>query len=196
VATRPEAGALPADVPDGPLLQRFLVDGDQSAFAALVRRHERLVLRVCQRVLGNLHAAHDAFQLTFLTLARKAGTLDLRSPLAGWLYKVAYHLSLRLRGAAAARRRAEEQATDGRPPQAGEEPGADLEQRELRLALHEELDRLPEKYRAPLVLCYFDGHTHDEAARAIGLPRGSMAKRLAEGLDRLRERLLVRGFVP
>src|SRR4029453_14291500 len=92
-----------------------LVDRDQTAFATLVRRHERLVLRVCQRVLGNLHAAHDAFQLTFLTLARKANALDLRNPLAGWLYKVAYPLSLRLRGSAALQRRAEERAAGGRP---------------------------------------------------------------------------------
>jgi RNA polymerase sigma factor (sigma-70 family) len=143
-----------------------------------------------------LHAAHDAFQLTFLTLARKASALDLRNPLAGWLYKVAYHLSLRLRGSAALQRRAEERAAGGRPSRDAEDHAADLEHRELRIALREELDRLPEKYRGPLVLCYLDGRTHDEAAHAIGLPRGSMAKRLAEGLDLLRERLLARGFAP
>jgi RNA polymerase sigma factor (sigma-70 family) len=183
-------------LPDGPLLQRFVADHDQAAFAALVHRHERLVLGVCRRVLGDMHAAHDAFQLTFLTLARKASTLDLKNQLAGWLYKVAYHLALRLRGATAQQRRVEERAAGDRPVRAGDESAADLEQQEAHQALREELDRLPEKYRAPLVLCYFDGQTHDEAARTIGLPRGSMAKRISEGLEQLRERLLVRGFVP
>src|SRR5262249_28349960 len=186
---------LPAEVSDGWLLQRFVAKGEQSAFTALVQRHERLVLNVCQRVLGDSHAAHDAFQATFLVLARKASVIDARNPLAGWLYKVAYHIALRLRAVAARQRRDEKEAAADRSAQIASEAAATLEQEELREALSEELQRLPEKYRTPLVLCYFDGQTHAEAARAIGLPRGSMAKRIGEGLERLRARLLDRGFL-
>jgi RNA polymerase sigma factor (sigma-70 family) len=194
-AARTEPWRPPADLPDGSLLQRFAAHQEQAAFATLVRRYERLVLGVCQRVLGDWHAAQDAFQATFLVLARKAPVIDRKIPLGGWLYKVAYHLALRLRAVAARRRRREQGAANGRPTQATGEGPADLERRELVQALAEELQRLPEKYRVPLVLCYVDGLTHAEAARRIGLPRGSMAKRIGESLERLRDRLLQRGLV-
>jgi RNA polymerase sigma factor (sigma-70 family) len=187
---------LSGDLPDGSLLQRFVADREQAAFTALVQRHERFVLRVCQRVLGDSHAAQDAVQATFLVLARKASVLDQDRPLAGWLYKVAYHLALRLRAVAARRRRSEKDAAGRRSSQDAGEYSADLEEQEMARVLGEELERLPEKYRVPLVLCYFDGRTHAEAARAIGLPRGSMAKRIDQGLERLRERLLDRGVMP
>jgi RNA polymerase sigma factor (sigma-70 family) len=193
-ALRTETGRLAADLPDASLLQRFVVAREQAAFTSLVQRYERLVLGICQRVLGDSHAAQDASQATFLVLARKASMLDGERPLAGWLYQVAYHLALRLRAVAARQRRCERRAADGRPSQDGSDPSVDIETQEMRQALLEELQRLPEKYRAPLVLCYFDGRTHDEAARAIGLPRGSMAKRIREALELLRERLLDRGF--
>lgn len=182
------------DVPDGVLLQRFAVHREQAAFTALVQRHGRFVLGICQRVLGDTHAAEDVFQATFMILARKASMLDRHSPLAGWLYKVAYHLALRVRAVKARQRQCEWQATAGseRVPEA---TVANLEQQELRHAVNEELQRLPEKYRVPLVMCYFDGRTHEEAAREMGLPRGSMAKRIGEGLQRLRERLVGRGLV-
>jgi RNA polymerase sigma factor (sigma-70 family) len=192
---RTEVERLPADLPDGLLLRRFVAGGEQAAFTALVHRYERLVLSTCQRVLGDSHAAQDAFQATFLVLARKANMLDTHRPLAGWLYQVAYHLALRLRAVAARQRRWEREATEGKSSRAVTEPSANLEEQEMRQALTEELERLPEKYRAPLVLCYFDGRTHEDAARAIGVPRGSMAKRIREGLKHLRERLLDRGFV-
>jgi RNA polymerase sigma factor (sigma-70 family) len=194
VSLRTNGKAAHTDLSDGALLQRFVREGDQAAFTTLVQRHERLVLRVARRVLGDNHAAQDALQLTFMVLARKANTLDSQSPLTGWLYKVAYHLALRLRGVAAQQRRWEERAANGKSSTIVDDFCVDLETLELREVLREELEQLPEKYRTPLVLCYFDGCTHDEAARAIGLPRGSMAKRLAEGLERLRERLHVRGF--
>jgi RNA polymerase sigma factor (sigma-70 family) len=187
---------LSADPTDGLLLQRFVADQEQTAFTALVERYEGFVLGICQRVLGDSHAALDAFQATFLVLARNAGLLDREGSLAGWLWKVAYRIALRLRAVAARQRRCEKEAANRRP---SHEPGADpadLEKQELLGALDEELQRLPEKYRVPLVLCYFDGRTHAEAARAIGLPRGSMAKRVSEGLRRLRERLVERGFTP
>jgi RNA polymerase sigma factor (sigma-70 family) len=185
----------PGDVPDGSLLQRYVVHREEMAFSALVQRHERLVFGVCRRVLGDSHAAQDAFQATFLVLARKAGMLDRDSPLAGWLYKVAYHLALRLRALADRQRRREKEAAYGRTEETASESVADLERQEMREALRDELQRLPEEYRMPLVLCYFDGRTHEEAARVIGLPRGSMAKRIGEGLERLRERLTDRGFM-
>lgn len=187
------ANRLPADLPDGSLLQRFAVNNEQAAFATLVARHERFVLGICQRVLGDSHAAEDAFQATFLVLARKAGALDSRNPLTGWLYKVAYHLSLRVRATTARQReREKEVAVEQAKPSA--EADANLERQELRRVIHEELQRLPEKYRAPLTLCYLDGRTHEEAAREIGVPRGSMAKRISEGLDLLRNRMTARGL--
>jgi RNA polymerase sigma factor (sigma-70 family) len=194
-AARTNVKRSPAGLADGPLLQRFVAHGDQAAFTALVQRHERFVLRICQCVLGDSHTARDAFQATFLVLARKAARLDGRSPLTGWLYKVAYHLALRLRARAARQRRTERNAAKRLLSQGASELSVDLETEELRQALREELQRLPEKYRVPLILCYFDGRTHAEAARAIGLPRGSIAKRIGEGLERLRERLLTRGFM-
>jgi RNA polymerase sigma factor (sigma-70 family) len=197
-ALRPDH-RLPADPSDGLLLQRFVADRDQAAFAALVQRHGSLVLGVCRQVLGDWGAAQDAFQNTFLVLARKAGLLDRHSPLGGWLYKVAYRLALRSRATTARQRLTEQEAgaagCGGAARAAADQPGEDVEQQELRQVLREELQRLPEEYRAPLMLCYLDGRTHADAAREIGLPRGSMAKRIGEGLEYLRERLLVRGFM-
>jgi RNA polymerase sigma factor (sigma-70 family) len=189
------AGVTPllAGLPDGALLQRFVAAGEQAAFTALVQRYERFVFGICQRVLGDAHAAEDALQGTFLVLARKASLLDKSDPLTGWLYKVAYHLALRLRAVINRQRRSEKGAAAGSSSETRDL--AEVEMEELRQALREELRRLPEKYQVPLVLCYFDGLTHDEAARALGLPRGSMARRIGEGLERLRERLLQRGLL-
>jgi RNA polymerase sigma factor (sigma-70 family) len=178
---------------DGTLLQRFVTVRDQEAFDGLVRRHEQLVQNICRRVLSDAHLAEDALQATFLILARKAATLDPARPLAGWLYMVAYHLSLRLRAVAARRRRSDLHAARRRPTEIADLAGAELETHEVHHVLREELQQLPEHYRVPLSLCYFDGATHAQAAEAIGMPRGSMAKRIGEGLALLRERLLERG---
>jgi len=191
---RSDVNRLTAEMPDGSLLQRFVANREEAAFTALVRRHERFVLSVCQRVLGDAHAAQDAFQTTFMVLARKAGMLDRQGPLSGWLYKVAYHAALRLRVVAARQRLVETEAADEGSSSSEIDSSTEVEKLEMRQAVREELQRLPEKYRTPLVLCYFDGRTHDDAAREIGLPRGSMAKRIGEGLERLRERLVDRGF--
>jgi RNA polymerase sigma factor (sigma-70 family) len=193
-AARTDVGRPAADLPDGSLLQRFVANREQAAFTALVQRHEQFVLGVCRRVLGDSHAAQDAFQATFLVLARKAGMLDRQSSLNGWLYRVAYHVALRLRAVTARQRLYETEAATGRPTHSADVSPVEVEEQELRAAVREELERLPEKYRAPLEMCYFDGRTHADAAREIGLPRGSMAKRIGEGLDRLRERLVDRGF--
>jgi RNA polymerase sigma factor (sigma-70 family) len=184
-----------AELPDGTLLRRFVTGGEQAAFTELVLRHERAVLAIGMKVLGDLHSAQDVFQATILVLARRAGLLDGRTPLGGWLAKVAYHLALRHRIASERRRLLEQNAATGKSLQISNEFTTDLEQEELRHALREELQKLPEKYRVPLVRCYFDGRTHAEVAQEIGLPRGSIAKRIGEGLERLRDRLLDRGFL-
>jgi len=180
---------LPAadDLTDSQLLDRFCADYDEAAFAVLVRRHGPLVQRVCRRVLADNHAAEDAFQATFLVLARKAANIRQRSSIAGWLYEVAYHLAIRARGSAARRRQHEKQAG------AMSRESDESHQFELRELLDEELHQLPEKYRTPLVLCYLEGKTQEEAARQLGWPAGSMSCRLARGRELLRERLTGRG---
>jgi RNA polymerase sigma factor (sigma-70 family) len=186
--------ALPAAAPDaatdGDLLNRFARHGDQSAFAALARRHGPLVLGVCRRILRDSHAADDAFQSTFLVLARRASSIARPEAVASWLYGVALRVSLKARAALAAR------AAPGHLHEsaaAAEEPATMLAGRELRLALDEELARLPERDRALLVLVYLEGRTHEEAARAVGCPLGSLAWRLARAREGLRTRLDRRG---
>ncbi|MBY0524023.1 MAG: sigma-70 family RNA polymerase sigma factor [Gemmataceae bacterium] len=183
-----------AELPDGQLLERFAVQHDHAAFEALVRRHGRLVLGVCQRVLQDLHAAEDAFQAVFLVLARKASSLDRSRPLTSWLYTVAYRLALRARSAGVRQRQCQEQAQIMHPDLSTTQPADEAATRELRQLLDEELNRLPEKYRMPLVLCYLEEKSHEEAARELGLPRGSIAKRLAGAQERLRQRLVGRGL--
>jgi RNA polymerase sigma factor (sigma-70 family) len=181
----------PEDAPsDGQLLERFARCREEASFAALVRRHGGLVLGVCRRVLADVHDAEDAFQATFLVLARKAGSIQKRESVASWLYGVAFRVASRAK-ADTARRRAREQEVEPLPPC---DPLAELVWRELRPILDEELNRLPEKYRAPVVLCYLQGITHAEAARRLGWPRGTVAGRLARARQMLRARLTRRGL--
>jgi RNA polymerase sigma factor (sigma-70 family) len=175
--------------PDRQLLQRFAASGNQDAFAALLRRHGPMVLGVCRSVLHDLHDAEDAFQAAFLVLAQKAGSVRQES-VGGYLYRVAYHLAVRAR-AATARRRARERHAAPPPPA---DPLLDLSLREVRALLYEELGRLPEQYRAPLVLCYLEERTLDEAARLLGWTRGAVKGRLERGRERLRARLVRRGL--
>jgi RNA polymerase sigma factor (sigma-70 family) len=175
---------------DGQLLERFAAQHDENAFALLVQRHGPMVLNVCRRVLQDEHAGEDAFQAAFLVLVRRAGALDGRGSVASWLYTVAYHIALRAR-ADAARRRAQESQVR---PMPAAEPPPDADWQELRPLLDEELSRLPDKYRAPLVLCYLEGMTNEQAARELGWPTGSMAKRLARARQLLRARLTRRGL--
>jgi RNA polymerase sigma factor (sigma-70 family) len=178
-----------ADPSDVQLLERFARNRDETAFAALVERHGPMVLGVCRRVLRHEQDAEDAFQATFLVLARKAGAAGWRDSLGSWLYTVAYRLALRARAAAARRQLHERKAARMTRTASGsaDEPG------DLRPVLDEELSRLPEKYRAPLVLCYLQDKTQAEAARALGWPVGSMSMRLARGRELLRRRLERRG---
>jgi len=176
------------EAPDEDLLARFAADRDQAAFAALMRRHGPMVLGVCARVLGDTPAAEDAFQATFIVLARRAPSVSRPELLANWLYGVAYRTALKARVGAARRRAAERQVG----PVTGTDPLDGL-RRELWQALDDELNRLPEKYRVPLVLCYLDGQTHEQAARHLGCPRKTVTTRLARGCQRLRARLTRRG---
>jgi RNA polymerase sigma factor (sigma-70 family) len=184
-------GAPAAALTDGQLLERFLTTRDEAAVEVLVRRYGPLVFAAVRRVLHNAHTAEDAFQATFLVLIRKAPSLDRGKPLGPWLYTVAYRLALRARANELRQQRCEGQAARGRPAADGPVPNPS----DLLVALEEELHRLPERHRAPLVLCHLEGMTNDQAAAALGCPRGSMAARLAQGRERLRECLARRGFV-
>ena len=171
--------AAAGGVADAELLARFAATGDEAAFELLVRRHQRLVFDVCRRVSRDHHDAEDAFQATFLALARKAGGIGKREAVAGWLFRVAYRAALAA-SAGRARRAARE-----RPVAAAEaaatpaDPAAAPERREAWAAVDEEVSRLPERFRAAVVLCYLEGKTVDEAARLLGCPRGTVASRLA-----------------
>jgi RNA polymerase sigma factor (sigma-70 family) len=179
---------------DGELLERFTGgtrEAAELAFAALVARHGLMVLRVCESVLRDAHDAEDAFQATFLVLACKAGSIRKRDSLSGWLHGVACRVAACARGAAARRLRHERNAAQAAPTTVGDgNPG------DLAAVLHEELDRLPEKYRAPLVLCYLESLTHEQAAQQLRWPIGTVRSRLARAREQLRGRLVRRGLAP
>ena len=182
--------AAAPDRPDGQLLDLFARHRDEEAFAAVVRRHGPMVLGVCRRVLGNRADADDAFQATFLVLARKATVLGGRDALAGWLHGVAVNVARKLRHMNA-KRKARERRAAGPPPAP---PADDLLRDELLAALDEELTRLPETYRAAVVLCDLEGATRKEAACRLGCPEGTVAGRLARARALLAARLAGRGL--
>ncbi len=185
------AGVPPAGEPtDGQLLERFALRHEEEAFEALLRRHGPMVLGVCQRVLNDPHDAEDAFQATFLVLVRKARAIAKRDSVGSWLYGVAYRTALKARAEAAKRRVRERQAER----MVNADPLTDLAWRDLRPVLDEELNRLPQKYRAPLVLCYLEGKTNEEAAQQLGWTKGTVSGRLARARDLLRNRLTRRGL--
>jgi RNA polymerase sigma factor (sigma-70 family) len=182
-ALGPDGGGLT----DGQLLQRFLSRRDESAFGVLVRRHGPMVLGVCRRILRNAHDADDAFQATFLVLVRKAASLASRAVVGNWLHGVAYRTALKARSADA-RRRVKERAMSR--PEAVEE---DLRP-EWHALLDQELTGLPEKYRAPIVLCDLEGKTRREAARLLGCPEGTLSGRLSRARALLARRLAKHGL--
>jgi RNA polymerase sigma factor (sigma-70 family) len=177
------------DLDDRHLLEQFVRARDPAAFAALVERHGPMVQGVCRRVLRDAHDAEDAFQATFLVLVHKARSLGRPELLGPWLYGVAYRTAVRARDAAARRRAREREMTD----MSGEGPAVEVVWRDLRAVLDEELGRLAQKYRAPLVLFYLEGKSTEEVARQLGCPKGTVQSRLARGRDRLRDRLVRRG---
>jgi RNA polymerase sigma factor (sigma-70 family) len=174
---------------DRQLLEQFLARQDESAFSALVQRHGPAVLSLCRSLLRHLQDAEDVFQATFLVLARKAGSIRKRESLGSWLYGVAHRLACKAK-ARAARHGARELAAAGE----AEAPAVDdMTWRELRLVLHEELSRLPEKYRAPLLLCYWEGKTQEDAAAQLGWSKGTLKERVHRARELLRGRLTRRG---
>jgi RNA polymerase sigma factor (sigma-70 family) len=183
------AGALLGDgggISDTELLEHFVARRDEAAFEALVRRHGPMVLGVCRRVLRHPQDAEDAFQATFVVLARKAASIARRELLGNWLYGVAYRTAREARSVAGRRRARERQLTPMIEPRAHDR--AD-EGRELRPLLDRELSRLPERYRAAVVLCDLEGRTRRDAARQLGVPVGTLSGRLTKAHRLLARRL-------
>jgi RNA polymerase sigma factor (sigma-70 family) len=182
--------AQAGDLSDAELLERFTLRQEETAFAALVKRHGGLVLSVCRRVLGNVHDAEDAFQATFLILVRKASSLR-RAVLAGWLHKVALRVALRARANAHSRRRHEQRVPD-MPPK---DFLATVVWRDLQPVLDEEVQGLPDVCREAFVLCYLEGKTYEQTAQQLGCRPGTISRRLARARELLRGRLTRRGLV-
>jgi RNA polymerase sigma factor (sigma-70 family) len=179
-------GTVPSD---RELLDCFVRERDSAAFRNLVVRHGPAVLQVCRGVLQDPHEAEDAFQATFLVLVRKAPSIEDPEALGGWLRGVAYRTAVRSRSSAWRRRVIERAVADMSP---GENSRQELAP-ELRQMIREELDRLPDSYRQPLILCYLEGLTHLEAASRLGWPVGTVKTRLVRGRRLMRERLDRRG---
>ena len=187
-------GAI-GDLTDGQLLERFATDADEVAelaFSALVERHEAMVWRVCLAIVRDEHEAEDAFQATFLVLVRKARSLWVRDSLGPWLHQVACRTASCLRTTVIRRRRHERRCAErdaARSVEIGTPRDPDRD-----AAVHEEVNRLPEKYRAPIVLCDLEGRTHQEAARFLGWPIGTVKSRQSQGRRLIRDRLVRRGL--
>lgn len=183
------AAAEPATATDRELLHRFVRHHDEAAFAALVQRHGPMVLSVCRRVLRHAHDAEDACQAAFLILARKAGSIRKGDSVGSWLHGVAFRAAANLKRQVARRHAHERPAVDVAQADAGE-----ASWREVRAVLDEELRRLPARYQAPLVLCYLEGKTRDEAAQELGWSHGTLRGRLERARELLRTRLARRGL--
>jgi RNA polymerase sigma-70 factor (ECF subfamily) len=179
-----------AGLTDGQLLECFVARRDEAAFEALLRRHGPMVQGVCRRVTRDAHDAEDAFQAAFLVLARKAAGIGQRERVGNWLYGVAYRTALEARTATLRRRAREKQVTDMPHPAAPPESTW----HELQPLLDQELNRLPEKYRLPVVLCDLEGRPRKEAARQLRLPEGTLSSRLATARKTLAQRLARRGL--
>ena len=178
-------------ISDHDILQRFVATNDESAFAILLRRHGPMVLGLCRRLLRHEQDAEDAFQATFLTLARRASTVR-QTDAGGFLYRVAYHLALRARGNAARRRECERQSESA----ARTDRSSDLTWREIRIVVDEELQHLPAEARSAVVLCYLEGRTQEQAAKQLGWSKATLRRRLERGRELLRARLMARGLAP
>jgi RNA polymerase sigma factor (sigma-70 family) len=187
---RKMVGVPVSDLSDQQLLQQFIEQHDEAAFEVLLDRHGPLVRSVCLRILGNPADADDAFQATFLVLARQAGSVRKQNSLAAWLYAVAGRIAAKARLSAARRREYEKQAAEPAPGPTTDE----MTWRELMQAVDEEIAALPEKYRLPLILCCLQGKSRDEAAEELRWTVGSVKGRLERGRELLRNRLARRGL--
>jgi RNA polymerase sigma factor (sigma-70 family) len=182
--------AYHADSPnDGALLRAFAAANDQAAFTTLVRRHGALVLAVCRRVLHDLHDAEDAFQATFILLARNAAAVGKHESAAGWLHETAFRTASNARRALVRRKKHERSA----PTMRGTSPEWDVVWREVQVILDEEIQRLPASYREAFVLCCLENKSAAEAARVLGVQEGTVGSRLTRARARLREALTRRG---
>jgi RNA polymerase sigma factor (sigma-70 family) len=177
-------------VSDRELLDRFVSAGDQDAFALLLERHGPKVMGVCRHLLRDTHRADDAFQATFLVFVRKAGTIRKRQSVGSWLYGVAFRTALKAR-TRAQRIQAYERQVDPMPTS---DFRAEALEHDVRPMVLEEIHRLPEKYQAPVLLCYFDGKSEQEAAEELRWPAGTVRARMARARELLRSRLARRGL--
>jgi RNA polymerase sigma factor (sigma-70 family) len=180
---------------DAQLLDRFVRQHDQAAFAALMCRHGPMVLGVCRRVLCHEQDAEDAFQATFLMLARQAASISKRQSVGGWLYTTAFRLALRAKGRDERRGRVQKPLTDPLIDGRGLDPADAAAWREFPRALDAALDDIPEKYRTAFVLCHLEGRSCAEAAEHLGCPRGTVQSRAGRARERLRALLAQRGWV-
>jgi RNA polymerase sigma factor (sigma-70 family) len=177
---------------DAELVERFATRRDQAAFEALVERHGPMVLSVCRNLVKDPAETEDAFQATFVILVRKAGSIRVDGSLAGWLYRVAYRVALQANSDASRRNAVEREAIDMAGHAAVRRGAGD----DTVSILHEEVARLPEKYRAPIILCHLEEMTHAEAARHLRWTVGMVRGRVARARELLRTRLTRRGVEP
>jgi RNA polymerase sigma factor (sigma-70 family) len=191
VAVRNSAG-----VPDAQLLECFVSRRDEAAFELLVWRHGKMVLGTCRRLLRDAHEAEDAFQACFLALARRAGSVGRRGSVGGWLHRVAFRLALGAKARRATRDAREESLGDRTLPACTPDPAAEAARREVRRLLDGEVNRLPDRYRVPFVLCCLEGRSNADAARELGCPVGTVESRLSRARERLRAGLVRRGVTP
>ena len=178
-------GRRESSAPDWELLERFAVSHDETAFEVLIWRHHRMVLSVCGRALGDANDVDDAFQATFLVLARKAGSLRRTGSLSSWLFGVARRVALET----SARRSRRHAAVPVSVPSSCLEPCEESIRQELRGIIDQELAQLPEKYRAPIVMCYVEGMTYEETAQQLGWSKGTVSTRLTRARELLKKRL-------
>ncbi|MFL5341746.1 MAG: RNA polymerase sigma factor, partial [Gemmataceae bacterium] len=186
---RQSSAAESCGLSDGELLKRFLARRDEAAFEVLVWRHAGTVLGVCRRALGPGPDAEDAFQATFLILVKQARSIR-RDDIGGWLHRVAYRVALRCRADRSRRRRHEQ------PGAAVEPAGRTPPDHETGVALDDAVQRLPERFRTVVLMCYAQGYTVAETAQRLGLPRGTVLSRLATARRKLKPRLLRQGLAP
>ncbi len=181
------------DLSDGELVRMFVAERDEIAFEALVRRHGPMVLRVCQRLLASREDAEEAFQATFLVLVRKASAIGKPDLVGPWLHGVAQRVARKAQARASLKQK-RERGGDDLAEVAEASPDGANDWPDLRPVLDEELSRLPDRYRVPMILCYLEGKTNTEAAEQLGWARWTLATRLSRGRDMLRKRLTRRGL--
>lgn len=177
-------------VSDRELLERFVGERDEAAFTVMIERHGPMVLGVCRRALSNSHDAEDACQATFLVLARRAASVRKKTSLSSWLHGVACRVAAKLTRDYARRKKRERRVDTPAP----KDPAAEVTWREVQATLDAELQRLPDRLRTPLILCYLECMTRDEAAQHLGISLGSLHGRLERARDLLREHLTKRGL--